>query len=318
MKRKLNQNGSHIISLSIALVVFIIIATVFIDVLNKHYATAPSSTSFPSATGSDTFELSSSCTHATQTINRAGLSVTTDIDYLNVSKGGLCMDVYRLADTSLRPAVGLLHGSSAGNDTLAGRGSLNSEAEQLAQKGFVAVNIDWPPQAVYHIQTAVSAVETALAYINAHGSTYNIKPGKVGLLGTSAGGVLTGYVATQHISYLKAVVTWSGAFNPSDPAILSAPGLGSEALQNWFGCTNCSLLPQYSALAHVTSATPPFAMFNSTNELVPLSEPEAMSSALAAAGVSHQLVVYPGTRHAVAYASDAIGPTIQWFQRYLE
>lgn len=306
--------GPVIISLTIS----IIIAAVFIAVLSNHHAAAPSPTSFPSATGPVPFELSTSCTHTTQTINRDGLSVTTDIDYSNVSEGGLCMDVYRLSDTSLRPAVALLHGSSAGNDTLAGRGSLDSEAEQLAKKGFVAVNIDWPPPAIFHIQKAVSAVDTALAYIDTHGSTYHIKPDTVGLLGTSAGGVLAGYVATQHISYLKAVVTWSGAFNPSDPAILSAPGLGPEALQSWFGCTNCSLLTKYSALAHVTSAVPPFAMFNSTNELIPLSEPEAMSGALATAGVPHELIVYPGTRHAVGYASDAIGPSIQWFEKYLE
>lgn len=316
MNHKHNQVGSAIIFLAAALAVIVIIVFIYLHVVN--HGLAPTAGSSAAAQNNVSFDTSTSCKSPTRTVRQAGLTVTSNVNYMNVSQGGLCLDVYRPAGTRRRPPVVLLHSSvNASQVGLAGRGQLTPEAQQLAKDGFVAVNVDWPPEPAYHLPAEVNAVDTALKFIEAKSSAYGIDSNEIGMLGTSGGGVITGYVATQKISYLKADVTWSGAFDPTDPALKNNSALGAKALNDWFGCTSCSLLSQYSAVQHVNSLTPPFALFNSTNELIPVSQPEEMNKALSAAGIPHKLTIYPGTRHAVAYASDAMAPTIQWFQKYL-
>lgn len=277
------------------------------NVLAHHQSTpAPGLSSVP-------FQQSSSCTASTQSFSVDGLRVDTNIDYENVSQGGLCLDVLRPTDNRPHPAVVLLHGEGQASN-LDGRESLRHVAGELAMHGFVAVDVDWPPYPAYHLPLSIKGVDTALSYVESHSSTFGVKPGHIGLLGTSAGGLVAGDVANQHIKYLKAIVTWSGGFDATGP--LATPA----RLQKIFGCsTTCppSLLAKYSAVHHVTSSTPPFALFNSSNELVPVSQPQAMAAALSAAGVPHKVVIYPGSQHAVAYAAQATGPTIQWFDKYL-
>ena len=259
------------------------------------------------------FERSTSCLAPTTTGDQAGVRVAQNIDYLNLSQGGMCLDVYRPAGSGLHPAVVLLHGEGLGRLAgLDGREALRPLALQLAQRGFVAVDVDWPPYPAYHFPTSVQGADAALRYVESRSSTFGVKAGDVGLLGTSAGGLVAGYVATQHLPYLKAAVTWSGAFEATGSVATPA------RLQAIFGCSSCpsSLLSKYSAVQHVTS-TPPFALFNPSDELVPLSQPHAMAAALSAAGVPHRVVIYPGSQHALAYAAQAAGPTIQWFEKYL-
>ncbi len=272
-----------------------------------HQAQAPNLSSV-------SFTQSSSCLHPTATFDQAGVRVAQDIDYLNVSQGGLCLDVYRPAGAGSHPAVMLLHGEGLGRlPGLDGREALRPLALALAQHGFVAVDVDWPPYPAYHLPKSVLGADTALRYIESHSATFDIKANDVGLLGTSAGGLVAGYVATQHLPYLKAAVTWSGAFEATGPVATPA------RLQAIFGCSSCpsSLLAKYSAVDHVTSSTPPFALFNSADELIPVSQPEAMHAALKAAGVPTEITIFPGSRHAVAYAASATGPTIKWFDTHL-
>lgn len=307
-----------LIFLIVAVAVIAIVVFIYTRVASQKRTLAPAAGSLAAGQNNMSFESSTSCRNPTRTITQSSLSVTTNVDYMNVSQGGLCLDVYRPAGASRRPAVVLLHSSvNAAQAGLAGRGQLTPEAEQLAKNDFVAVNVDWPPEPAYHLPAEVNAVDTALKFIEANSSEYGINPSRIGMLGTSGGGMITGYVATQKISYLKAAVTWSGAFDPTDSALKNDSALGAKALNDWFGCTDCSLLSQYSAVQHVNSQTPPFAIFNSTDELIPVSQAEAMNTALNAAGIPHKLTLFPGTRHAVAYAADAMAPTIQWYDKYL-
>ena len=56
---------------------------------------------------------------------------------------------------------------------------------------------------------------------------------------------------------------------------------------------------------------------NSSNEIVPLAQAREMNAALARAHVNHQLIVYPGSRHATAYQNDVWQPTITFLNRHL-
>lgn len=62
---------------------------------------------------------------------------------------------------------------------------------------------------------------------------------------------------------------------------------------------------------------PPMLLFNSSHELIPLDQMTTFADRLRAAGVPVRTQVLPGSRHAVSYGDDAIGPTLDFLDGQL-
>jgi acetyl esterase len=216
-------------------------------------------------------------------------------------------------------AVVLIHG---GGYTSGSKSDLTTEADEFAEAGFVAFNINYRLDGY---PNESNDAMTAVAWVRSNAATYGVNPSDIGVLGTSAGGTLAAMVATEGAADgvpVRAVASWSG---PMDLAALvneSTPGsYANEHPETYVGGCSPSQCPATYAAAspvdHVSASTCPMLIANSTDEEIPLSQAEEMDNALKSAGVPQVLDVIPGTQHAEAYNAPEISPTIEFFTQYL-
>jgi dipeptidyl aminopeptidase/acylaminoacyl peptidase len=78
-----------------------------------------------------------------------------------------------------------------------------------------------------------------------------------------------------------------------------------------------SRLHAATPIYRVTAQTGPVFLAGSLHELVPAAEITTMQSALSAAGVPSQSVLFAGSRHAEAYLEDVWAATMDFLGRYL-
>ena len=250
-----------------------------------------------------------------------GVVETADVQYAVAGGQPLLLDVYAPADVATHPSVLVVHG---GGWQSGSKASMAQVSVQLAQAGFVAFDINYRlalPGGDAHAPAAIDDTRTALRWVRANAATYGGDPTHVGALGSSAGGnlvLLLGTTGTPGDDRADAVVSWSG---PTDLAPLAAGRGTSERVQNYLGCTPAQCPEAYTAMSpalQVDAAAAPTLLFNSEHELVPLAQATEMQQNLAAAGVPATLQVFPGTRHALAYAADALPETVAFLQQQLE
>lgn len=237
------------------------------------------------------------------------------------SQGEQPMTVYRPASDghgARHPGLILVHGGAwvRGNREL-----LDSEARAAAHRGFVVFNIDYRLDAPrnprqYH------DVEAAIEFARSHAADYALDPERLGGLGTSAGAHLLMQAVTADKAPLAAMVGWSGPYDLTGRAGTSDAMLASVAALVFLGCLPAtpSCAEQAAAASpalHTASSNPPMMLFNSSHELIPLTQMTSFADRLRADGVTVHTQIIPGRGHAVAYADTAIGPTLDFLSERL-
>jgi acetyl esterase len=251
-----------------------------------------------------------------------------DIVYRTVDGEPILLDAYLPATSAaLRPAVVLIHGGGwLGGD----RSASADSAQRLASLGFVAFSIDYRLTPAHPYPAAVDDVRAAVRWLRkpAHVAAFRIDPARIGAFGSSAGGHLAGMLATigrgslDRGSRVRAAVSWSGPMDftiesATDSAVLHTPTVAAflACTYDQPGCRAREALA--SPIVHVDKTDAPMLLANSEQELVPPEQARRMASALAAARVKYQLVVFPGDRHADAFADDVWADTVAFLERYL-
>ena len=203
-----------------------------------------------------------------------------------------------------RRAVVLIHG---GGWRAGSKESLDPTALRFAQSGWTAFSISYRlvPLAPWFAPKAdaLAAVRSA----RSHASQFAFDPRRLAVFGTSAGGNLAALVATagHGRQLVAAAASWSG---PMDLSTFVPRGV----IRRYAGCSCPSRLRALSPVSFVGPGDAPLLLASSTNELVPLGQATEMARRLARAGIPHRLLVYPGSRHAVAYERDAWQPTLRF------
>jgi hypothetical protein len=133
---------------------------------------------------------------------------------------------------------------------------------------------------------------------------------------------------------VKAVVSWSGPTNLVPLAGLglisctprslcprgSLRGFWYWVLTDYVGCNlrHCtSPLRSASPATHVRLGGAPLMLWNSTDELVPLSQVTALATRARRVGEPVDVDLVPGHLHATQYTLDALGPTLAFFHQQL-
>ena len=235
----------------------------------------------------------------------------------------------------------IVHGGGWDTGDKAGE---SAYAGAMASEGFVTVNVNYTLSSSTSpgYPDQVQEVQQAIKWTIAHASQYGGDPSRVALVGFSAGAYLIA-MAGQLDSTLpghpiKAIVTLSAPFDftlvqqmlqqrvamcgyatscPQDKQDPPQDTLAAFAtMYDFLGCPsgNCSnsLLKSASPVSHVSLSSPPFLIFNSSDELIPHNQATTMASALQAAGVPEQVVIVPGSQHGEAYLPEVDGTILKY------
>jgi acetyl esterase/lipase len=338
MKRRLGRSTTrrHRVALGVCLVVAAGCSA-------THHAAAPVTTSSSTTMSSVSIPSTTTTAKASTTCvvpgapfpvsEEAAGPVTVSRNVAYGSAADEVLDIYRPASSKALPAVLLVHG---GGWTKGDKRELARIALELAQTGFVAFDANYtlatPSDPGYPNQ--VDQLEAAVVWIRSHAASYGVDPARVGALGGSAGAnlvALLGVAPTGPCTSggrVAAVVTWSA---PMDLTALDAGAAACAAgqscrinyagISSFVGCSSPATCPgQYvaaSPVSHVGANDPPMHIFNSSDEVIPSDQAEAMASALARSRVPHELTVFHGTKHSSAYSKLSMPATIAFLHRWL-
>ena len=251
---------------------------------------------------------------------RPSVDVRRDVEYGTVNGKRLLLDAYvPAAGTGRRPAVVMIHG---GGWRAGDKASWRPEAERVAAKGWVAFSINYRLDEPAVFPAEIDDVQAAVRWVRAHAEEYKVDPARIAAIGESAGGHLTAMLATLGSGALdrEARIRVGAAWSPPVELTALAGSRGAGWIGPLLGCnqqTCADRLAQSSPVNHVDGTDAPLYLVNSTEELVPLSQSQAMAERLKAAGVDHRLDVYPGNRHALDFRAYAWAPTLAFLDKHL-
>lgn len=269
-----------------------------------------------------------------------GVVVHDDVVYGTDNGQALKLDEYLPASrTGPVPAVIVIHG---GGWTGGNRTETKFVAIELARSGFEAFNIGYrlagPGATGYPGE--VSDAEEAVSWVQDNAAHLGVEPTEIGALGASAGGNLALELGTLRrdpsspAPFVKAVVSWSGPTNLVPLAHLglrscrplracprgSLRGFWYWSLSEYLGCNlaHCTnTLRQASPVTHVRLGGAPLMVWNSTEELVPLSQVVDLVRRAHAIGEPVAVDLVPGHLHATQYTLYALGQTIAFLHQQL-
>lgn len=249
------------------------------------------------------------------------VDVRRDIEYGTANGKRLLLDAYvPPAGEHTRPAVVMIHG---GGWRAGDKASWQPEAEQLAAKGWVAFSINYRLDEPAVFPAEIDDAQAAVRWVRAHAEEFKVDPARIAAVGESAGGHLAAMLATLGRGALDrgARIRVGAAWSPPVDLTALAGSRGPGWIGPLLGCNRDTCpdqLAQSSPVTHVDGTDAPLYLVSSTEELVPLSQSQALAERLEAAGVDHRLDVYPGNRHALDFRADAFGPTVAFLEKHLE
>ncbi|WP_243075658.1 alpha/beta hydrolase [Microbacterium sp. SS28] len=208
------------------------------------------------------------------------------------------------------PAIVLLHGGGFSEGT---RSSMLELCAESAAQGIVGVTIDYRllPENSYPAQ--VDDATAAVAWLKEPdvAEKYGVDPDRIGMIGSSAGAIITATLATRDDSGLSAAAALSPVsdMRPSGLELGTPTAAAVGTILAYLGCTDiedCAVGAEASPLPAVTPGDVPLFLAAGTNELVPVGQVEALHDALVAAGVPTEMVLPAGQRHGLALLTDEV------------
>ena len=221
---------------------------------------------------------------------------------LNVAygnNGAQHMDIYLPAnrDAVKTKSLILIHG---GGWTNGSRHSLGSYIDSFKNRipGYAIFNLDYRLiKGGTNFSAQESDIKTAVGFIASHAAEYEINPGKLVLLGVSAGGHLALLQAYKnHSPQIAAVIDFFGPtdlitmynkpWNPLIPHLLETL-IGGSPQRNAAGYSNAS------PVSFINAATPPTLIFHGKQDyIVNISQSRLLHQKLEQAGVANALIEY--------------------------
>jgi acetyl esterase/lipase len=228
-----------------------------------------------------------------------------DVSYDDRHGQATTMDVFLPGqDGAGRPAVLLIHG---GGWRSFSKESMNQPAERLAGAGYVTASINYRlvPDGAY--PENIRDVMCALAFFQAQADEYGLDPGRMAVMGYSAGGHLASLlgVATD----VPELASECDAGTPLPPAaVISGAGPQDlttlpevDVIVEFLGGTPDEVPEHYvmaSPISHVDASEPPFLFVHGTGDVfVKLEQSERMRDALESAGNTAQVLALQGGGH---------------------
>lgn len=216
---------------------------------------------------------------ATTTLNK-NVKADRNVNYCTAGNFALNADVFYPKTKKNKPAVMIIHG---GGWRSGDRSMDIPMAQELANRGYVAVCVDYRLSTEALYPAAINDLKTAVKWIKSNAAKYHIDTNKIAVMGCSAGGqlaALTGTTnndtsfeghdcATAATSTVHAIADIDGTLafiHPESGEGADKPGKPSAATL-WLGASateNPALWQSVAPLNHVSAATPPILFINSS------------------------------------------------------
>ena len=196
-------------------------------------------------------------------------------------------------------------------------------AKRLNELGFNAFVLTYRLAPAYHMPVMLLDAQRAIRYVRCYAEKFGVKADKIGIMGFSAGGHLTGMCG----------VKWDmGDENAEDPVErvscrpdVIAPCYGVLNLHSMrsgefntsttgMGWADLKTLREYSPEYNVSEDTPPaFLWHTADDQLVPVEQSIDFAQKCADHGVPVELHVFPFGPHGLGLGQEDKGPgTSQW------
>ncbi|HSU67091.1 MAG TPA: alpha/beta hydrolase [Tepidisphaeraceae bacterium] len=237
-------------------------------------------------------------------------AIEKGIEYANPDNQHLQLDLARPSDGAAPfPAIVCIHG---GGFRAGKREHWDAMCQDLAAQGFVAVTITYRLAPKYQFPAAVEDCKAAVRWLRANADKYHVDPKRIGVLGDSAGGHLT-----QFLAVTNNVRDFDGDQNPGPPSTV-------QCAVSWYGPCDFTLsygksvdaaevLPMFlggnleqqrkrhilaSPLYWVTPDVPPILLMHGTDDkYVNYEQSTLMRDRLKAAMVDVELITFQGAGH---------------------
>ena len=235
------------------------------------------------------------------------------------------LDVYRKADTVVRPAVLLVHGGGwvAGSRTME-----RSFARHLAARGYVAVPVSYRLGPEGRFPGAIHDLKAAVRWLRDHAREFSLHPEKVGILGGSAGATLATFVGATNgrddyegpeaaggsSSQVQAVVNIDGLATFADNALIAqseGPPSPYYVYQHGTYRTARDTWVEASPLHHVGPGSAPTLFIKSTTLRPLLPGRDEMAARLRILGIDSEVEQFDNTPHVFWLFHP-------WFERCVE
>ncbi len=259
-----------------------------------------------------------SAAHRTAVSVKDGYSVERDLIYTPAGwPEEIPGDLYRPRTSGPHPAVLLIHGGGwTGGD---GRWQMEPIARQLAQRGYVVLNVTYRMAPKFHYPAPVEDMRQAVNWLRQHAAEERIDPDRIAAYGYSAGGYLAAMVAfkTDPVdSHIRAVVAGG---TPSNLAFYP----GGDLVPQFLGGTR-EEIPQVfhdaSPVNYIGPDSPPTFVYNAVDDkLVPPEHAWAMIHALQDNGVPHKSYWIAGRGHIAAFLlpANSVNEAIDFLDTHL-
>ncbi len=260
-----------------------------------------------------------------------------DVVYKQVNGHGLRLDIYLPGNsTAPRPLIIWIHGGG----WMAGRKD-RCPAAKFTEYGYVVASVEYRLSQVAPFPAQIEDCKSAVRWLRANASKYNIDPDHIGVWGFSAGAHLAALLGTTAgvtqlegggdnpgvSTKVQAVCAVSG---PEDlyalykEASQSTTEKAAKARQGIGGLIGAPVLQNQertdaaSPIHYVSKDDPPFLIVHGSDDpLVPVSQAKAFAAALQQAGVNVQLKIAPGRGHGAG--GPRFHPLIRdFFDKYLK
>jgi acetyl esterase/lipase len=251
-----------------------------------------------------------------------GVDVYRDIVYRKIDGREARLDIYvpsKLASEGARPTLIAVHGGSWIGGSKNGYGRKTSE---FCRHGYVVVSVSyvlarprfpsWPSN--------LEDVREAVRWVRRHHEQYGIDPGRIAVIGASAGGHLASLLGTLNdefdvdrssgasatlasshgtSAHVSAVIDFYG------PTDLKTLVRGRQAVAGpvelLLGGSTDEVPDRYtlaSPITHVSPGDAPHLIIHGSRDvLVPISQSERLAAACKSAGVRHQFLIVDGAGH---------------------
>lgn len=213
----------------------------------------------------------------------------------------LLCDVYVPEGEGPFPAILMIHGGAWRSGT---KLHMKGHAESAAEKGFVAVAINYRHAPQHRWPAQIDDCRQALEWMIDQAEKYQIDPQRIALWGYSAGGHLATYIATRREEVaprvaIQCVVCGGG------PVDLTVYPKDFPFLVYFLGATRRQAPERYkeaSPITHLTRNDPPIFFYHGENDLlVPLTGVEKMVEKAKRMGVRCELMLVPQKEHILTF-----------------